>query len=228
MARQARLVVPGLAHYVVLRGHSQRQVFADELDRQAFVQVLRITVQAQPVLVHAAALLDGEVHLLARPAEAIALSRCIQALGRHYVPAYNRRHGGSGTLWDGRFRAAVVEPGEATLLVLSHIDGLRLGTDASSTNRGRSGEVTGALFTDPPELWALGNTPFEREAAYRRRLSQPLSLPMLDALAAAIRGGRAFGGAEFLAALAAQTGRAVHVAARGRPRRAQCARPASQ
>ena len=65
---------------------------------------------------HAYALLDTEVWLLATPPEAAALGRWVQAIGRRYVSAFNRRHAGSGSLWAGRFRAAVVQAGEALRL----------------------------------------------------------------------------------------------------------------
>ena len=65
------------------------------------------------VALHAYALLDDAVQLLLRPPSDAALSRMMQALGRRYVAAFNRRHGRSGTLWDGRFRAGVVQPGRA-------------------------------------------------------------------------------------------------------------------
>ena len=219
MARHSRLVVPGLAHYVLLRGHASRLLCVDEIDRMALVQALRVAAQTHDVIIHTLALQSTEVHLLARPTQGPALGSMVQGLGRHYVASYNRRHGMSGTLWDGRYRAAAIEAGEPTLAALMHIDGLSLSTQSEPTVRGRRGEVGGVFLVDPKEVWALGNTPFEREAAYRARLQQPLSQRNRDILMAAVRSSRAVGSAAFLADLATQMGRPVSPAPRGRPRR---------
>ena len=93
----------------------------------------------------------------------------MQALGRRYVAAHNRRHGRCGTLWDGRFRCGVVEPGPTRLQALCLIDGAAADPGLTSAAH-RLGGPRDGLLIDPPEYWQLGNTPFEREAAYRRLL----------------------------------------------------------
>ena len=70
MARLPRLAVAGELHHVLLRGHNGQAVFADDADRAAFVELLREPAARQGVAIHAYALLDREVHLLATPAEA--------------------------------------------------------------------------------------------------------------------------------------------------------------
>lgn len=225
MARLPRLVVPGLAHHVVQRGHSGQPVFADAQDRQAYLDALEGAARSQGMEVLAYALLDSEVHLLLRPASAGALAAVMQALGRRYVAAYRRRHGGSGTLWDGRFRAGVVEAGPSTLDVLRLIDALpaRRGGAASpqagSSAPHRLGGAHDRRLTDPPEYWALGNTPFDREAAYRALLTQGLDPAVERRLQHAARHGWAIGSAAFLKRLAANAGRPVQPRARGRPAR---------
>ena len=219
MARQARLVVPGLAHYVLLRGHANRLLCVDEVDRIALVLALKVAAQTHDVIVHALALQATEVHLLARPTSGPALGAMVQGLGRHYVAAFNRRHGISGTLWDGRYRAAAIEAGEPTMQALMHIDGLSLSAQSEPAARGHRSDIGGTFLVDPNEIWALGNTPFEREAAYRARLQQPLSQRNRDVLMSAVRSSRAVGSAVFLTDLAVQLGRPVSPAPRGRPRR---------
>ena len=219
MARQARLVVPGLAHYVLLRGHASRLLCVDEADRMALVLALKVAAQTHDVIIHALALQATEMHLLARPTRGPALGSMVQGLGRHYVAAFNRRHGLSGTLWDGRYRAAAIEAGEPTLQALMHIDGLSLNAQSEPAARGHRGDIGAAFLVDPNEIWALGNTPFEREAAYRARMHQPLGQRNRDVLMAAVCSSRAVGSAEFLTELATQLNRPVSPAPRGRPRR---------
>ena len=189
MARLPRLVLPGLAHYVVQRGHNRGQVFTDAEDRAEFLRALREAAAAHGVGVHAYALADDELQLLLTPPSAPALSRMMQTLGRRYVSAYNRRHGRSGTLWEGRYRCAVVEPGAWLLAALCLIDNQPGVTSAGH----RTGAARDPLLTDPAEFWHLGNTPFEREAAWRARLAQSLPPAEAEALRHAALGGWAIG-----------------------------------
>ena len=221
MARLRRLDWPGQAHYLIQRGHGalgERGVFTDTIDRSHFLAALGDAARAESVQLHAYALLPQELQLLATPATHGALGRLMQALGRRYVSAYNRRHGHRGSVWEGRFRCAVVQPGATRLAALQLVDG-------QSTERGwtscgqRTGGLRDALLIDPAEWWALGNTPFEREAAYRGRLMQGLPWTQALALRQAALGGWSAGSAVFAEQVAEATARPAQPRARGRPRR---------
>jgi putative transposase len=216
MARLPRLALPGHAHWIVQRGTSGRAVFADDEDRRVFLAALREAAALEQVGIHAYALTDAEVHLLARPASPQGLSRMMQALGRRYVSAHHRRHGGSGTLWDGRFRCALLEPGTTLLEVLRLIDGLAP-TPGHSAFAHRSGGASDGLVLDPPEFWTTGNTPFERQMAWRTTVADGFAPARAAALVAAARGGWVVGGPVFAAAVAEATGRPAAPRARGRP-----------
>jgi putative transposase len=218
MARLARLVVAGQAHYVIQRGHNGQAVFADAADRSAFLAALREASAAEHVAVHAYALLDAEVQLLATPEQAPALGRMVQAVSRRYVSAYNRRHGRSGTLWDGRFRCGVVEPGSTRLAALQLIDGAAAEPGVTSAAH-RLGGPREPLLTDLPEVWLLGNTPFDREAVYRQLMAAGLRAGTAEALRRAALGGWASGSSEFAAEVAAVAARPARPRPRGRPAR---------
>jgi putative transposase len=219
MARLPRLVLPGHPHYVIQRGHSGSAVFVDDDERRSYLAALREACGAHHVTLYAYALEAGEAHLLVAPPSAEALSRMMQALGRRFVSAHRQRHGGSGALWDGRFRCAVLEPGSACLRALRHIDGLGGSGAAQGSAPSRLGRVRDGTVTDPPEYWGLGNTPFEREMAYAELLGQGLPTADAQAIRAAALGGWAYGSAAFLQALAASGGRAPQPRPRGRPPR---------
>ncbi|MDE2081842.1 MAG: transposase [Burkholderiales bacterium] len=218
MARLPRLVLAGQAHLVVQRGHGAQAVFADEQDRAAYLAALHEAARAEQVTLHAWALLDGEVLLLATPGQGPALGRMVQAIGRRYVSAYNRRHGHKGTLWDGRFRCAVVEPGDLRLAALRWVDGRSPEPGLTSASH-RTGGARAPALVDPPEVWALGNTPFEREAAYRTLLAQGLPPATSQALQRAAFGGWALGSDAFMRGLAVTAARPTQPRPRGRPRK---------
>lgn len=220
MARLPRLSLAGQPHWLIQRGHSGSAVVADAADRQTFLAALGEAAASEQVQIHAYALLDNEVHLLATPASTTGLSRMMQSLGRRYVSAYHRRHGGSGTLWDGRFRCAVVESGATLLDVLCLIDGLA-GTSSEpgdSSLGHRAGGESLPLLVDPPPYWLLGNTPFERQAAWRRRVADGLPATRAAALRKAALGSWAVGPPAFTAAVAEEAARPAAPRPRGRPR----------
>lgn len=220
MARLTRLALAGHAHLLTLRALGGVPLFVDEDDRATFLQVLREAASQHHVAVYGYALLPQQVYLLATPANAEGLSLLVQALGRRYVIAYNRRHGRRGGLWDGRYRATILQAGAAVLDALLFIDG-QAAEDSGWTSAGHHlGARRDPGLADCAEYWRLGNTPFDREIAYRHRLQDGLSTRRSGELAEAAHKGWAIGDGAFLAALAEQAGRPVRPRPRGRPRKA--------
>ena len=224
MARLPRLAVAGQAHLVLMLGHSAQPVFVDETDRRQFLAALRESALQHRVAVHAYALLPNQVLLLLTPDTVAALGALMQGLGRRYGAAFNRRHGRRGSLWAGRFRTAVVQAGPLQLEAMLFVDqqapaAANAGLPWSSLGH-HLGQRRDTLITDNSAWWALGNTPFEREAAYRRCIADGLSTERSAALADAVHKGWALGDAAFLAARAQQADRPVQARPRGRPPRA--------
>jgi putative transposase len=217
MARLPRLTLAGQAHAVLQAGHGGRPVFADDTDRAAYLHALREAMVSERTAVHAWALLDDEVRWVATPEEAAGLARLVQAVGRRYVSAYNRRHGCQGALWAGRFRSAVLEPGAAVLDALLWVDGASAMSGHSSAAH-RSGGPSWPGLTNPAEFWALGNTPFEREARWRERLQLGLAPQREQWLRRAVMGGWAAADPAFSAAAAAAASRPSQPRLPGRPR----------
>jgi putative transposase len=223
MARLPRLAVAGQAHLALMLGHSAQPVFADDADRQQFLAALRESALQHGVAVHAYALLPNEVLLLLTPGTAGALGALMQGLGRRYGAAFNRRHGRRGSLWAGRFRTAVVQAGPVLQDAMLYVDlqGQASGDAglAWCSLGHHLGQRRDPLLSDCSAWWALGNTPFEREAAYRRCLAEGLPPERAAALADATHKGWALGDAAFLAGLAQQAARPVQPRPRGRPAR---------
>lgn len=228
MARQARLAVAGHPHHLLIRGNNGQPIFVDDEDRRRWLQQMGETLREQALALHAYALMPNHVHLLATPASSQALSRAMQALGRRYVSHFNARHQRSGTLWEGRFRAHPVGEPQEVLRCMRFIETNPLRTGLASSlleiawtslpqhlGVGRDG-----LITEPVAYWQLGNTPFEREAAYRAWVEQGTPADEAQRIAAALRGGRPLGSAAYVADLEALTARPLQPRPRGRPRKA--------
>jgi putative transposase len=228
MARLPRLIVPDQVHHVIQRGHEGVPVFRAAEDYLFFLRCLRDAARRFQVAIHAYALMPDQVQLLATPVDDIGLARMMQWIGRQYVPYFNRQYQRSGTLWQGRYRASVIEPVEYLLLCTRFIElaPVRAGLAEHAVDYPWSsymhhiGARPDALITEHALYWALGNTPFGREAAYRALADQPLTAQQVAELEAAVPKGWALGSSLFKMALEKQGGRRVQPVKRGRPRNA--------
>ncbi len=233
MARLARLSAANQVHLLVQRGNNGQPTFIDDDDRKAFLALLRNAALDHRVAIHAYALTDNEVMLLATPADAGGTSRMMQTLGRRYVARFNRRHGRSGTLWEGRFRSTVIEAALHLRECMCFVElaPLRAGLAHAaadwpwSSARHHLGQTSDALVTDAPLYWATGNTPFEREVAHQRLLEQALTSEQVLVIDHALRKGWVYGSAAFAARLEAQTARRAQPRRAGRPRGSSRSRP---
>lgn len=226
MARLPRLTVTGLPHLVLWQGHNRQNVFVDDDDRRAFLSLVFDTAAREDVALHGYVLLDTSVWLLATPQRPGALSRFMQGVGRSYVRRFNQRHGRTGTLWEGRYRTTVIAPQEVlAALVFLDLEPVRAGLAAApkdwawSSHRHYVGDAVQRGLQPPAAWWALGDTPFAREAAYQKRAREGLQPDEERRLRTAATKGWPLGDAAFLAALQAQTGRRIQPARPGRPRK---------
>lgn len=225
MARLPRLSVAGHAHHVVQRGNDGQAIFRDEVDRRQMLQLLETQAREHRVALHAYVLMDNHVHLLLTPATTEGLPKMMQAVGRRYVRWFNDRHGRSGTLWEGRYRSTVIEAERHLLPCMAYIDlnPVRAGLVAQAADYPWSshthyiGQRADRLVTPHALYWALGNTPFAREAAYTRLVAEGLSQQQQEALTDSAFKGWALGGPEFMAALQKQTARRLSKGKAGRP-----------
>lgn len=227
MARLPRLILPDHPHHVLLRGHNGQPVFMDDHDRQLMLQVLAEVSRQQGVLLHAYVLMDNHLHLLVTPGSEDGLGRMMQSLGRRYVAAFNARHGRRGTLWEGRFRAALLQPQPYLLACMRYIElnpvraGLCLAAEdwPWSSAAHHLGRTRDRLLHEHALYWALGNTPFEREAAYRDWLAQGTAPAEAQLIIESVLRGRPLASADFLAPWLDSHPEVVVRRPRGRPRK---------
>ncbi len=226
MARKPRSILAGYPFHVIVRGNNRQAIFHDDDDRSSFKWILRDACTAHQLAVHAYVLMTNHVHLIATPDRPEGLSRVMQAVGRQYVRRFNHRHGRSGTLWEGRYRASLIQ-GDRHLLACQRyveMNPVRAGMVARpeqyewSSHRHHLGLASDALVSPHSVYWALGNTPFERELAYRALFD---SLPPVadSVLTTALLLGHPVADSDFLEALESRTGLVLTPRKVGRPRK---------
>ena len=225
MARLPRLTLAGYPHHIILRGNNRQDIFMDTSDFQRMLELLETHAKAQGVEVHAYVLMSNHLHLLVTPQQDNALPLMMQALGRSYVLYFNKRHGRSGTLWEGRYRSTLIQSDRYLLACMAYIDlnPVRAGMVAQASDYPWSshahyiGTRQDAWLTPHALYWALGNTPFARELAYAELVQAGIETQQQQALTSSTLSGWALGEDAFVDQLQQLTPRRVKQTQAGRP-----------
>jgi putative transposase len=227
MARLPRFFVPGEVLHVIQRGNNREPIFAKEGDRIFFRDLLLRAIRKHGLCVHAYVLMTNHVHLLLTPARKESVPKALQSIGRHYVQYFNRVRGRSGTLWEGRYRATVVDSERYLLTCMRYIElnPVRAGLATHpelyrwSSYRKNALGVADAMV-EPHELYArLGQAEKERRAAYRELFRFEISTTDLAAIREATNKNWALGSEAFKARIASLSGRRPDRLRMGRPAR---------
>jgi putative transposase len=225
MARLPRLIVPGQPHHVIQTGNNNQLVFQDADDYRAFLGWLRTAAKNYKVAVHAYVLMPNHLHLLVTPADEDGLGQMMQWIGRYYVPYFNQKYSRSGTLWNGRYKTSLIDAEQYFMLCSRYIEFnpvrngmvVRAEDYPWSSYCHHAGIRPDGLVTDHAQVWALGNTPFQREAAYIAIAEPALTAQEIDTVGKALLKGWPLGSEQFKTALEKKVKRQVLPAKRGRP-----------
>lgn len=225
MARLPRLTLAGYPHHVIQRGNNRQPIFSTGTDYTHLLALIDESAKKFEVAVHAYVLMGNHFHLLATPHTDTGLPLMMQAVGRSYVRYFNQLQSRSGTLWEGRYRSTLIQADRYLLPCMTYIDlnPVRAGLVAEakdypwSSHGHYAGLRADKLVTPHPLFWALGNTPFEREAAYAEMVRSGVSADQQAALTRSALSGWALGSANFVADLQKLTERRVQKMRAGRP-----------
>ncbi len=175
MARQPRFILPGYPQHVIQRGNNRHVIFADEADYQCYLDTLAEACDRFDCRVHAYVLMTNHVHMLMTPDRAAGIGKVMQSLGRRYVQYFNRRYRRTGTLWEGRYKAALLDTESYLMACYRYIElnPVRAGLAArpddypwSSYRCNALGE-TDALVKSHELYLLLAETAVRRYSAYR-------------------------------------------------------------
>ena len=191
------------------------------------LELLAGTSLSHQLAVHGYVLMSDHFHLLATPADRHGLSRAMQTVGRAYVRYFNDRYERAGALWDGRFKATVIESERYLFTCMAYIElnPVRAGIVsrpeeyAWSSFGHHAGRQPDTLVKEHSLFWTLGNTPFAREAAYKAIIDNEVSTADQRSIVDATLKGWALGSEDFLNAIAPTLSRRGLPMQRGRPRK---------
>ncbi len=227
MPRQPRFWYPGAVLHVIHRGNNRAAIFDDDRDRRWYLAALARSARLHGVDIHAYVLMTNHVHLLASPGSSEGLPRAMQTLGRGYVGWYNHRHGRTGTLWEGRYKATLVDSEGYLLACMRYIElnpvraGLATAPGAYrwSSHHANAHGAPDALVAPHPVYVALSADEDKRRQVYGQWCGQPPTADELRAIRESTHFEWVLGGEAFLRFSEAATGRRGKRASMGRPPR---------
>ena len=227
MARRPRLDLPGLPVHVTQRGVNRCAIFLDDIDRLHYLRLLRSTCARLPLALHAYVLMDNHVHLLLTTSRPGDLSSAMHGIGHKYVQWFNWRHERIGTLWQGRFKACVVDSDAYLLEVIRYIElnPVRAAMVLCAQDYPWSsvhvhlGRRSDPAITNHDVFEATGSTPRERADRWTDWLRAGVSDDDLVDIRRHMQRESALGDARFQAMVEQAVNRPVACRPRGRPPR---------
>ena len=227
MPRKPRFYIPGIPVHVVQRGNNRKPIFFDESDYSAYLELLKEAAVCYGCDIHAYVLMTNHVHILATPSDKEAIGRMVQYVGRRYVPYINHTYGRSGTLWEGRYKASLVQDDVYLLACMRYIEqnpvrANMVKTAAAFPWSSYSSNASGRknkLITPHKLYLALGKDDVSRRNAYKALFRHPMTGESVTEIRAAWQSGTPLGNNRFRETIEKTLNMKVGYVKRGRPRK---------
>lgn len=225
MPRQCRYFIPNIPQHVITRGVDRQAVFFHKQDYGLYLKALQNAAATNECLVHAYVLMTNHVHLLVTPRRKTSLPLMMQSMGRNYVQRLNVRYGRTGTLWEGRYKASLVQSGHYLLACQRYIElnpvRARMvaapGDYPYSSYAHHAAGVDDGLITEHACYLGLAADHSERHQAYRRLFHNMLDEELLATIRKRTNACGVIGSDPFKEQIEVMLGRAVPTGKRGRP-----------
>jgi len=224
MPRRPRLNLASVPLHVIQRGNNRQACFFAEEDYRFYLYWLKKGAEKYGCDIHAYVLMTNRVHLLLTPQAKTSASGLMQSLGRRYVQYVNRIYKRSGTLWEGRFKANLVNAEDYLLLCYRYIElnPVRAGMVQDpgaypwSSYRSHGLGERDDLIRDHELYLALSSRAEERQRAYRNLFRSQLDEAALTEIRKAASGELVLGNERFRQEIEQALGKRVGPRKRGR------------
>lgn len=225
MPRKRRFYLPEVPVHIVQRGRCRKAVFYEDEDYHTYLHWFGIAAERYNCAIHAYVLMTNHVHLLLTPKTETGPSQMMQYLGRHYVAFINKKYGRSGSIWEGRYKASLVQAEAYLLACMRYIELNPVSAEmvAAPQHYRWSSYACNALgkantLIQPHEVYQrMGLNQAERLEAYRELFAAHIDSSEAQAIRMASQSGTPLGDLRFAEQIEATLGRKVGQARRGRP-----------
>jgi putative transposase len=208
----------GVVYHVLNRGNARAPVFLDPDDYQAFLDLLDLSWNRLPIPLLGFTLMPNHFHLVLWPRGDGDLGRWMQWILTSHVRRHHRRHGGSGHVWQGRFKAFPAQSDSHLLTVLRYVE--RNPLRANLVARAEDWQWSSLPWLTRPDRPAwLSDGPVPRPAGWLDWVNHPQTEKELEAVRKSVIRGAPFGEENWAKQTAIRLGLESALNPRGRPRR---------
>lgn len=226
MPRKPRFFLPDIPVHIIQRGHSREPVFFEDSDYRAYLDWMGEAARRYDCAIHAYVLMTNHIHILATPKDKQGISRLMQYIGRRYVPYMNHAYGTSGTIWEGRYKASLINDEQYLFTCMRYIElnpvrasmVSRPGRYRWSSYRANAQGKEDTLLTAHPLYVGLGKTKASRRDAYKALFRAHIDEEILKDIRAAWQTGTPLGNDYFKKKIERKLKSKVGQARRGRPK----------
>jgi putative transposase len=218
MGRTARYIVPEYCYHLINRGNRRARVFHEDADYEQFLALIHRAQQRLELPILAMCLMPNHVHLVVQPAAAGDVSRWMQWVFTTHVHWSHAKYGTTGRLWQGRFKAFLIQADHYLLTVMRYTE--RNALRANLVERAEDwcwGSLAWRGARCPPV--ALSPAPIALPSYWRHLVNEPQTAAELAEIRRCVNRQRPFGDEAWVAARAKEFGMEHSLAPIGRPRK---------
>ncbi len=225
MARKPRFSLPGVPQHIIQRGNDRKPCFFVHGDYRLYLDYLAEAAERFECQVHAYVLMTNHVHLLVTPLGENGIAHMMQRLGQRYVQSINATYHRSGTLWEGRYKASLVDSENYLLACMRYIElnpvrAAMVKHPAEyrwSSYRANAQQEADDLVVAHELYHRLGETSATRCEAYRSIFKTHVDDAVIDEIRGALNQELVLGSSRFRQNIEAMIGRQASPRPRGRP-----------
>jgi len=227
MPRQPRYYISNIPQHVIQRGVDRQAIFFQPEDYKHYLNSLRAAALKYDCKIHAYVLMANHTHILLTPGSERALPLLMQAMGRDFVQKLNKRYDRTGTLWEGRYKASLVQNDFYVMACHRYIElnPVRAGIVTAPGDYPFSSYSHNALGKPNPVLTvhqnyqSMGRNSLDRQSSYRRLFADSLSAELLTRIRDTTNSCLVLGNDRFKDQVEIMLGRSVRHKKTGRPKR---------
>ena len=233
MARLPRFVITGQPQHIIQRGNNRQDIFCADEDYRFYLEKLSDAAKEHQCDIHAYVLMTNHVHLLVTPHKADGIGKMMQVLGRYYVQYFNHCYKRTGTLWEGRYKATLIDSEQYLLTCMRYIElnPVRAHNMVNhpaeypwSSYASNALGKENLLLTPHLEYKRLGTPDQDRQSAYRQLFRARIPEKTLEALREATNKAWVMGGERFKASVSKKIDRPVQTRGHGGDRKSEAYR----
>lgn len=217
MPRMGRPSAGGICYHAINRGNNRERVFFDDRDYVEFIRLLETPSDRIDMRVSAYCLMPNHIHLVLWPREDGDVSRWMQWLLTAHVRRHHKRHGTSGHIWQGRFKAFPIQDDAHLLTVLRYVERNPVRGDLVNS----AADWAWSSLSRPLATWPTEKErpcPLPVPAGWRSFVDTPLTAGDLESVRRSVNRGAPYGSRSWTEQTAARLDLGATLRPRGRPK----------